>query len=65
MCKPPDVTLFGKPVEMKFKVASGKIQFWGQISNYDGLTGKYGIYFPSDGETVYVYPTDKDIRFTS
>ncbi len=62
--KPPDMTLFGKAVEMKFKVASGKIQwFKGQIRNYDGLTGKYGIYFPFDSETVYVHPNDKDIRF--
>ena len=65
MYKPPDMTLFGKSVEMKFKV-SGKIQwFKGQITMYDGLTGKYGIYFPCDGETVYVYPNDKDLRFTS
>ena len=31
---------------------------------YDGLIGKYGIYFPCDGETVYVYPNDKDLRYT-
>ena len=30
---------------------------------YDGLTGKYGVYFPCDGETVYVYADDKDMRF--
>jgi len=24
---------------------------------YDGLTGKYGIYFPCDGETVHPFPT--------
>ena len=45
------MTLFGKAVEMKYKVASGKTQwFKGQISNYDG-------------ETVYVYPNNKDMRF--
>ena len=61
MYKPPDITLFGKSVEMKFKVP-GKIQwFKGQITMYDGLTGKYGIYFPCDSETVYVYPNDKDL----
>lgn len=59
--KPPDMTLFGKAVEMKFKVASGKTQwFRGQISMYDRLTG---IYFPCDSETVYVYPNDKNMRF--
>ena len=37
--KPPNTILFGKAVEMKLKVVSGKIQwFKGQISNYDGLT---------------------------
>ena len=40
---------------MKFKVASGKTEwFKGQITKYDGLTGKYGIYFPCDGETICV-----------
>jgi len=29
----------------------------------DGLTGKYGIYFPCDGKTVHVYPNEKDMRF--
>ena len=31
---------------------------------YDGLIGKYEIYFPCDGETVDVYPNDKDLGFT-
>jgi len=62
--KPPNTTLFGKAVEMKFKVVSGKTQwFKGQISNYYGLTRKYRIYFPCDGKTMYVYPNDKDVRF--
>ena len=42
---------------MKFTVASGKTQrFKGQITKYDGLTGKYRVDCPCDGETVYVYP---------
>ena len=62
--KPPDTTLFAKSVEMKFKV-SRKIQwFEGQKTMYDGLTRKYGIYFPCDGETVYPYPNNKDLRST-
>ena len=62
--KPPNTTLFGKALEMKLKVASGRTQwFKGQISNYDGLTGKYRINFPCDGETVYVYSNNKDMRF--
>ena len=52
---------------MKFKLASGKSRktqwFKSQITLYDGLTGKYGVYCPCDGETVYVYPKDKDMRF--
>ena len=51
--KPPNtiVTLFGKAAKIKLKVVSGKTQwFKGQISNYDGLMGKYRIYFPCDGE---------------
>ena len=48
---------------MRFKV-KGKIQwFEGQITNYDGLTGKYGVYFPVDQETVYIFPDDKDVSF--
>ena len=66
--KPPNtiVTLFGKAAKIKLKVVSGKTQwFKGQISNYDGLTGKYGTYFPCDGENVYVYPNYKDMRFAN
>ena len=32
-------------------------------SAYDGLTGKYGFYFPCDKQTVYMLEDDKDIRF--
>ena len=43
---------------METKMASGKTQlFKGQITRQDGLTG---VYCPCDGETVYVYPNDKD-----
>jgi len=24
---------------------------------------KYGVYFPSDGEVVYIYPDDEDVVF--
>lgn len=66
MYKPPDPSLFGKSVEMQFKMESGKLQwFKGQITNYDGLTGKYGVFFPCDGETVFVDKNDKDMRFIS
>ena len=58
MYKPPNTALYGKAVEMKFKVAAGKTEW------FKGLTGKYGVSFPCDGETVYyVYPNDKDMKF--
>ena len=61
MYKPPDASLLGKKLKMGFKV-EGKLQWFDvQIMNYDGLTGKYyGVYFPIDQETVYIYPNDKD-----
>ena len=31
--------------------------------NYDGYSRKYGVYFPSDGEIVYMHPDDKDVVF--
>ena len=34
-----------------------------KIVNYDGCTGKYGVYFPSNGEVVYIYPDDEDVVF--
>ena len=53
----------GRKLKMRFKV-KGKIQwFEGQITNYDGLTGKYGVYFPIDQEIVYIFPDDKDVTF--
>ena len=52
--KPPDLSLMGKQLKMKFKV-DGKIKwFEGQIMNYNGLTGKYEVYFPVDQETIYL-----------
>ena len=61
--KPPNLSLMGRKLKMRFKVM-GKIQwFEGQITNYDGLTGKYGVYFPIDQETVYIFPDDKDVSF--
>ena len=37
--------------------------FTGKIVNYDGCSGKCGVYFPSDGEIVYVHPDDEDVVF--
>ena len=50
---------------MKFKIQdTGRTQWYeGQITTYDGLTGKYGVYFPTDKETVYIYTDDKDVKY--
>ena len=50
---PPDLTLLGRKLKMKFFIEEkGKeMYFEGRICSYDGLTGKYGAFFPSDGTT--------------
>ena len=60
--KTPDSTLIGKKIEMRFKVNKKIKRFSGEINSYDELSGKYGVYFPCDGETIFVFP-DKDIRY--
>ena len=37
---------------MKFETSSEEQWFDGIITSYDGLKGKYGVYFPLDGQTV-------------
>ena len=63
--KPPDISLMGRMSKMKFHVQDTGIDhyFTGKIVNYDGCSGKYGVYFPSDGEIVYIHPDDKDVVF--
>ena len=53
----------GKTVEMKFEVNGEEQWFDGIIMNYNGMTGKHGIYFPCDGEVVEVSLQDDDVRF--
>ena len=52
---------------MHFRVEKmGKLQwFKGQILNYDPTSGQYGVFFPSDNQTIYMYvhPNDKDVKF--
>ena len=48
---------------MKFTVNCKLQWFKGIVNAYDGLTGKYGVYFPCDKQTVYILEDDKDIRF--
>ena len=42
----------GKKVKMKFETPAREQWFDGMITSYDGLKGKFGVYFPSDGQTV-------------
>ena len=61
----------GKNVQVKFTVDKGSNSkekpkdkwFDGIVAAYDGVTGKYGIYFPCDQQTVYMLPNDADLRF--
>ena len=64
-CKSPDVSFMGRTLKMEFHVEDTGIDqyFTGKIVNYDGCTGRYGVYFPSDGEVVYIYPDDEDVVF--
>ena len=55
--------MLGKKLVMKFMVDRKPKWFKGIINAYDGLTGKYGVYFPFDKETVYIFENDKDVRF--
>ena len=50
---------------MKFYVKDKKRHeyFDGNIVSYDGVCGKYGAYFPSDGEVIFIEPNDKDVIY--
>ena len=48
---------------MKFTVDRKTQWFRGIVNAYDGLTGKYGVYFACDKQTVYILEDDKDITF--
>ena len=50
---------------MKFYIKDKKRHeyFSGQIMSYDGVSGRYGAYFPSDGEVIFIEPDDKDVIY--
>ena len=59
----PDPKYLGKKIEMKFNVGDSSPEYqWysGQILNYDPASSKYGAYFPSDGQTVFIDPTEEE-----
>ena len=53
---------------MKFNVGDSSLEYeWysGKIIHFDPITGKYGVFFPSDKQTVYIDPVKEagDIEF--
>ena len=50
---------------MKFYVKDKRrlAYFSGKIVSYDGMTEKYGAYFRSDGEVIFIEPNDKDVVY--
>ena len=48
---------------MKFNIENGKEEwFEGVICSYNGITQKYDVYFPCDGETVDTSLDDEDME---
>ena len=58
--KAPKESMLGRKLMMKFNVNHKPQWFKGIVNAYDGLTGKYGVYFPCDKQTVYIQVDDKD-----
>ena len=59
---PPDLKLLGRKLKMKFYIEEGKdMYFEGQVCSYDEQTGKYGVFFPSDGTTWYIFADEEDV----
>ena len=60
----PRPEVIGKEANMKFYIQESDTCEWfrGIISSYDGITQKYGVYFPSDEETVFVSLDDEDFE---
>ena len=55
--------VMGKRVRMRFEDKSGEEQWYeGIISSYNMITGKYGIYFPCDGQTEEASFHDDDME---
>jgi len=48
-----DTTAMGRNVQVKFAVTDENQWFDGIVMSYDGASGKYGIYFPYNKETIY------------
>ena len=51
---------------MKFDIGNSQYEWYsGQILHYDPITEKYGVFFPSDKQTVFINPVKEaeDIDF--
>ena len=57
----PHPEVLGNNVRMKFEDTKGKPKWYeGVIVSYNGMTKKYGIYFPCDKQTVETSLADDD-----
>ena len=57
----PDV--MGKRVRMRFQTSPNTEEwFEGVIASYNGMLGKYGVYFPCDGQTIDASLSDEDME---
>ena len=55
--------IIGKCAKMKFQDNKGGEQWYeGVVSSYSVITGKYSIYFPSDGQTEEASFDDEDLE---
>ena len=62
----PNPQVLGKSVRMKFSDTKGKLKWYeGVIVSYNGITKKYGIYFPCDEQTVDTDLNDEDLEIMS
>ena len=53
----------GKCARMKFQGKKGEEEWYeGVVSSYNVITGKYSIYFPSDGQTEEASFDDEDLE---
>ena len=63
----PNAKYFGRKLQMRFKIKeTGKYEWFnGQILHFDPKNGKYGAFFPSDGQIIYINPSQEgdDIVF--
>ena len=56
--------MIGKRVKMLFTVDDHSDEWYeGIIATYNVLSGKYGVYFPADNETVETTLEDNDLEF--